>query len=138
MPSNVTSKLRISCESSKSTGLGAGDPLGMTLRRSISVLWIAFSCKSPLNFPVSTSVNPSERLRPYSLYSWGFFKSASISSVFKPRWAMEIAKLLETVVFPSPGRALVIKMVFGGCPASEYWSDVRRERTCSANADFGS
>src|SRR5215469_18393357 len=47
------------------------------------------------------------------------------------------ARLLAAVVLPSEGVALVNRMNFGGCPAVESRSAVRRERKASANCDLG-
>ena len=51
--------------------------------------------------------------------------SPSISKVFIPEVAKEIAKLREVDVFPSPGTAEVKAITFGGFSALTYCKFVR-------------
>ena len=63
--------------------------------------------------------------------------SPSMISVLFVISAIEIARLLATVVLPSEGVELVMRMQRGGLPVVESSSEVRRERRDSANWDLG-
>src|SRR3954471_10170039 len=63
--------------------------------------------------------------------------SQSTNSTFPPFCARTIAVLTLVVVLPSCGRALVIKMTFGGEPSDDNKIDVRSARYDSAIPDFG-
>ncbi len=57
----------------------------------------------------------------------GFLKSQSTRTTLFSLWAMEMARLRETVVFPSPGRVLVITRIFSFSPMRRI-KRVRRAR----------
>ena len=61
--------------------------------------------------------------------------SPSISSTRWPSWASEMARLMETVVFPSLGCELLTSKVRGGRSAVESRTEVRKLRNASASAD---
>src|SRR2546427_3026890 len=61
--------------------------------------------------------------------------SPSISSTRWPSWASEMARLMETVVFPSLGCELLTSKVRGGRSAVESRTEVRKLRNDSASAD---
>src|SRR5437762_6837216 len=64
-------------------------------------------------------------------------RSASISSTRVPFCARTVAVFMRVVVFPSWGRALVMRIVFGGAPSDGSNSDVRKARYDSDICDCG-
>ena len=54
--------------------------------------------------------------------------SASIKRTRTPFCARTMAVLMLVVVFPSWGKALVMRMILGGAPSEESSRDVRRAR----------
>src|SRR3954469_11242222 len=64
-------------------------------------------------------------------------RSASISRTRVPFCARTVAVLTLVVVLPSCGRALVIRIIFGGAPTEVSRSDVRSARYASDIWDCG-
>ena len=71
---------------------------------------------------------PCSALIPKASASEGLRMSRSTMRVRAPVWASAIAVLAAVVLFPSPGKADVTRMVCGGLPEWERRSAVRRDR----------
>jgi hypothetical protein len=78
--------------------------------------------------PVRTSLNPGEALAPKTVCSRGLRRSASISNTRWPTSESASARFAATVVFPSPGFALVSTTVDGPASGLANNSEVRIER----------
>ena len=87
--------------------------------------------------PVSRVLRPMRPLRPKRGWTLGRRRSASMSRTRVSPWARTQARLLETVVLPSDGVALVRRMSCGGLPVVESSSEVRREREGLGELRFG-
>jgi hypothetical protein len=82
-------------------------------------------------------LRPMRPLRPKRGCTLGRRRSPSISSTRVSPWASTQAMLLAMVVLPSDAVELVKRMYFGGLPLVESNSEVRSERSDSANCDSG-
>ncbi len=78
-------------------------------------------------------LRPILPLTPKRGCTFGRRRSASINSTRVSPWARMQAVLVEMVVLPSEGVALVKTMYFGGLPVVESSSEVLSERSASAN-----
>src|SRR5580704_134476 len=121
--------------------LEAGEPEGNRNKFRKPVLKTVSELPSGGVFPSSRSVSPHLLGTPKIWWSRGRCRSPSIRrtdclSTDGPISANANAKLHATVVFPSPGFALVITMMRGRLPFSpEYRIEVSVARNASANGD---
>src|SRR3954464_1951867 len=90
-----------------------------------------------VSLPASTVLNPERLLMPRIECTPGRRISQSTSRTLPPFCASTIAVFTLVVVLPSWGRALVMRMIFGGEPREERRMEVRSARYDSAIPDFG-
>src|ERR1043165_8116328 len=130
------SSRRISSEPSNSAGFGGTGPDVKTLR--FGVLAYVWKRLSRSFSPESHVVRPFELLTSNCVCSRGRRKSQSMIKTSTPVCASMNAVLIAVVVFPSEGWLDVTRIVFGGCPADDNSSDVRKWRYDSAIGDLAS
>ena len=123
---------KITWESRSSPGLGALTPEKMQERFSWPVSSVRASCQ--FTFPARTSVDPalsSLRLSPKAFCTAGLRKSRSTRTVFFPWLAEAMAKLVDIKVLPSPGTALLKRVILRFFSSPSKVMEARRMRNIS-------